>query len=269
MKKRLAGFLTYFLFWFVFFEFARIYFLVIQHKEASAYSMPTILMTFQHGLKLDISMASYLMLLPLLVFIPSLFFPGKWYRYFLETYSFILIMVIAGIVISDARIYSFWGYRLEYSSMAYIRNPVDAAASLRKGEILLYLVPFLLVSGGFIILCSKLTRKFFSDQGRIKIPAVMALGTALTVAALVIPIRGGFGTVPLNTSSAYFSDSLFPNHAALNVVWNIGHTSIYRKPLKNPYSFKDTAKAMDDLSFLTADNGKPVSVLKITGLVIF
>ncbi len=262
MKKRIIGFVLYFLFWLAFFEFTRVYFLVLQHKEASSYSLATILMTFVYGFRLDISTVSYLILVPLLAFMPWLYFPGKWYKHFLKTYSFIIIVVVSGIVVSDARIYNFWAYRLEFSSLVYIKNPADAAASLRKGEILLYLVPFLLVSLTFILLCNKLIKKYFSESVRVKMPSVIALGTAFIIALLIIPIRGGLGTVPLNASSAYFSDSLFPNHAALNVVWNIGHTSIYRKPLKNPYLFKGPEEARNDLRFLTSDSGSPVSVIK-------
>ena len=261
LKRRITGFILYLLFWIALFEFARIYFLAVQHEEASIYSSSTILKTFLYGIKLDISTACYLMLLPLLIFIPWLWFPGKWYKHFLKTYSFIVIAVISGIVVSDARIYNFWAYRLEFSSLAYIKDPADAAASLRKGEMMLYLIPFILVAVAFILLCNKIINRFMKEPGKVKMPVVSSFVTAFVIASLIIPIRGGLGTVPLNASSAYFSESLFPNHAALNVVWNIGHTSIYRKPVKNPYLFKESSKAMEDLSYLKADSGTPVEVI--------
>jgi phosphoglycerol transferase MdoB-like AlkP superfamily enzyme len=65
----------------------------------------------------------------------------------------------------------------------------------------------------------------------------------------------------LNTGSVYFSSKLFPNHAAINVIWNFGHSAVYRKPVGNPYLFNDPCNAGTDVKYLTADSLLPRKVL--------
>ena len=44
----------------------------------------------------------------------------------------------------------------------------------------------------------------------------------LAYSCLIIPIRGGFGKAPMNVGAVYFHENTFANHAAINVVWNVG-----------------------------------------------
>jgi phosphoglycerol transferase MdoB-like AlkP superfamily enzyme len=46
----------------------------------------------------------------------------------------------------------------------------------------------------------------------------------LLLPALIIPIRGGLGTSPINNGSVYFHQNSFVNHAAVNPAWNIAYT---------------------------------------------
>jgi len=114
MKKRITGILAYALFWLLFFIAARIIFLVTQFGESSTYSAGVIINTFLKGFKLDLSAVSYLIILPLLLTILSIFFRGSWYRIFLKSYSFILLIFSSALIIGDAITYSYWGFRLEY-----------------------------------------------------------------------------------------------------------------------------------------------------------
>ena len=117
--------MLYALFWLGFFEFARIYFLIVQHKEASEYHFITILQTFTHGFRLDLSATCYILLLPLLLSVAWTFVSGGWFKRFLKIYSFLIIVLLSGLVIADARIYSFWAFRLEFSVIFGSRGSDD------------------------------------------------------------------------------------------------------------------------------------------------
>lgn len=262
LKKRITGFAVYTLFWLLLFILARIYFLVKQHDEASMYSIKILISTFIHGFSLDLSMTCYLLLIPLLASIPGLYFNGSWFRTFLKVYTFTLVLLITAVVVADAGIYSYWAFRLEYTSLEYIKHPGDAVASLGKGEVFSYIIPFLVLSSLLLYICNNLINKYFSNLNRVK-PLIPGIVVFLVITAFqIIPIRGGIGTVPLNVSAAYFSGSLFPNHAAVNVIWNLGHTSIYKKPTKNPYQFKDPEIAKESFKRLLQDSSATSMVLK-------
>lgn len=261
MKKRIIAFVVYTLFWLTFFFIARLFFLVMQPGEMSAYDFRTIAGTFIYGFKLDLSTTCYFLLLPLLAAIPGLYFEGKWFRIFMKVYSFSLIILSTLIVVGDANVYSYWGFRLEFSSMEYLKTPKDAMASLRTIELFFFFLEALLISAVFIFICSKLINKFFSSFGRVKFLISGIIVSLLLIASLIIPIRGGTGVAALNVGAAYFSDSLFPNHAAINVVWNFGHTAAYSKPSGNPYSFGDLDEAYANVRSLAEYTGISEKVL--------
>lgn len=261
MKKRLIAIVIYTLYWLLFFIAARIIFLVMQFGELTSYGMGTILKTFINGFKLDLSTACYFIVLPLLLTIPDLYFTGRWYKIFLKIYSFILIILSSALVLGDGITYSYWGFRLEFFIMEYLKTPADAAASATNLQIIGFSIALLILSGIAIFICNKLINRLFSSFKRAKFPLIQVVIILLLTGSLIVPLRGGFGVAPLNAGSVYFSSSLFPNHAAINVIWNFGHTAIYRKPSKNPYSFHKPDDARRDLEYLTTDNGPIHKVL--------
>ena len=58
-----------------------------------------------------------------------------------------------------------------------------------------------------------------------------------------------------------FIKVLFPNHSAINVVWNVGNSAIYMKSDKNPYEYGDLAKATEIVDNLTSKTGTPTYLL--------
>jgi phosphoglycerol transferase MdoB-like AlkP superfamily enzyme len=261
LKKRFIALISYLLFWLVFFLFARIFFMLWQFGELKDLSLSLIAGAFIHGFKMDLSAASYLMLLPSLSMVPELFFAGNWQKIFLKSYSFILIIFFTCIIIGDAIVYSYWGFRMESSIMEYLKTPGDAAASASTLQIIIFIILAVLISGTFIISCNRLINKLFSGFEKVRLPIPCSILLTTITAALVIPIRGGFGVAVINAGSVYFSDNLFPNHSAINVIWNFGHSAAYSKPVKNPYLFNDMNEAMEDMAHLLRDTGPSTKVL--------
>jgi phosphoglycerol transferase MdoB-like AlkP superfamily enzyme len=62
--------------------------------------------------------------------------------------------------------------------------------------------------------------------------------------ALIIPVRGGFQTIPVNQSNVYFSNKMFANHAAVNFIWNFFNTLTHKTNGKNPYKYFDNETAL-------------------------
>jgi phosphoglycerol transferase MdoB-like AlkP superfamily enzyme len=249
------------IFWLIFFLFARIFFMLWQFGELKALSLSVITGAFTHGFKLDLSTAAYLMILPCLAMLPQLFIEGKWYLKSIKIYSIILIIFCTCIVIGDAFVYSYWGFRMEFSIMEYLKTPGEAAASASTMQMIIFIILAVIITGAFILLCNWLINKFFSGFEKTVMPVPSAILIVVLTASLVIPIRGGFGVAVLNAGSVYFSDKLFPNHSAINVIWNFGHTAAYSKPVKNPYLFNDMNEAREDVALLLRDTGPSAKVL--------
>src|SRR6478672_9280378 len=69
MFKSLIFFVRFFLFWLLFFALDRFIFLFIFHKKLREIPFGEKLATYYHALRLDLSMAAYIAVIPLLIFI--------------------------------------------------------------------------------------------------------------------------------------------------------------------------------------------------------
>jgi phosphoglycerol transferase MdoB-like AlkP superfamily enzyme len=261
MKKRLIALLALVIFWLAFFYFARFVFLIIHNKEASELGFKVLAGTFTHGIKLDISAIGYIFIFPLLASLPALWISGDWFRHFIRIYTWILLFVSSSLVIGDAVLYTYWGFRMDYTPFIYLKTPKDAAASVSTITIVVVCITVILITVLFGYLYKRFIDRLFSDSSdvRFKIPATFFY--MLLFGSLIIPIRGGFGTAPVNAGTVYFNENLFANHAAINVVWNVGASYFNRNPTRNPYSFGDLKKAVSLRDTLTLKKGVTRKVL--------
>ena len=262
MKKRITALVSYALFWLIFFVFARLFFILTHFGEASQFGTGTILATFIHGIKLDISAISYIMSIPMLVLIPGVYFAGNWYRHFVKWYSYLIILLSSVIIVADTFIYRYWGYRLDYSALQYLNTPKEVLASVNTLQLSVIILVVMLITVGFILLYNRFINRFFDNFDRVRLwPVAMLIFTVL-FGSLIIPVRGGVGIAPINAGSVYFSEHMFVNHTSINVVWNAGSSFINRKPSANPYNYGDLQEAKETIETLTADNEVPLMLLK-------
>lgn len=261
MKKRLLAILFYIIFWLIFFIAARLFFILTHLREASDFSVGMLFLTFWHGLQLDLSAIGYILVIPLLLLIPGLYFNGDWYRKFMRWYTFIIIAICSIIVVSDTLLYKYWGFRMDYTPLVYLKTPKAAMASVSTLQFIGVLTGVLSFAAFFIWLYRKYIDKHFDvfDRIRFLIPALLFF--IILWGSLLIPIRGGVGIAPINAGTVYFSEDMFLNHAAINVVWNLGSSVFNRKPVTNPYKFSDTKIAKQLADSLTAGGGETLKVL--------
>jgi phosphoglycerol transferase MdoB-like AlkP superfamily enzyme len=264
MKKRLIALGFYILFWLLFFFIARLFFILMQFNSSIQNSVIELSGTFTHGIKLDISTTGYYLLIPLLVLIPGVYFNGNWYRKFLRWYTWLVIIFSSVIIVADANLYSYWGFRMDFTPMLYLKTPEEAMASVSTFKIIMFIVSIGLMSSFFIFFYNKLIDRLFNNFDRIRYPLAGVLFYLLFSGAMIIPIRGGFDVAPINAGSVYFSNNMFLNHTAINAVWNVGYSGFGQRPVKNPYIFGDLPGASDSVDSLTMKKGLPAKMLNIS-----
>ena len=261
MQKRLIAFGCYALFWLGFFFIARLFFIFVQYHSAFQNSIGDLLGTFWHGVKLDISTIGYYLLIPMLIAIPGIYFSGNWYRIFLRWYSYILIVFSSFIIISDANLYSYWGFRMDFTPMLYLRTPKEAFASISLFKFIKILCSVITMAAIYIIAYNKLIDRVFRGFAKARYWLAVTPFFILLWGSLLIPIRGGFGVAPINAGSVYFSEKMFLNHTAINAVWNVGCSAFAQNPINNPYEFGDLSIAKSVVDTLTVKKGVSEKVL--------
>ena len=216
----------------IFFWLAKALFLMFNWKQASQLSGAELLGIFGYGLKMDISMSCYLLILPGLLLAFRLFLPPGFVSRFVWVYTLFILFVASFLTVLDLGLYPHWGTRVNVTAFNYIDDPVAMGASVSITDVLqgVLIAGILLV--GFGLLYRRLFPEGFAAEGKIGWAASFL--QLFLVATLIIPIRGGFDTAPLNLSSVAFSPKLYVNQAASNYLWNFAKSVEKRDRLNNP-----------------------------------
>ncbi|MET0636171.1 MAG: sulfatase-like hydrolase/transferase [Chitinophagaceae bacterium] len=237
MGAKFKFLLIYFFSWVVFFDLMRVLFLLYHSDKTSKLPGAVIAKSFWFGLRMDLSVAAYILLPVVLFVILSLFI--HFFRRLLiyKIYTFIVLLLISVICLSDLELYNAWGFRIDSTPLKFLTTPKEAMASIGHLPIA-WILFFFIASYALFYFCFNimLKRIFFQQQNNRKVLTGVLL--LIFMGTLLIPIRGGFQQSPLNQSSVYFSTISFANHAAINASWNFIH-SVFGKDggTKNPYNY--------------------------------
>lgn len=237
----------------IFFWLAKALFLIYNFGQTRLLSANEIAGIFGYGLKMDISTACYLLIIPGLLFALTLVLPSKLVNHILYIYTLIVIVVAAFLAILDLGLYPHWGTRVNITAFNYIDDPVAMTASVSVTDVLVGV----LVIGILFFAFKYLYRRFFPEGIAAQVNAKWhtAFIQLFLVATLIIPIRGGFDTSPLNLSSVAFSTKLYVNQAASNYLWNFTKSVEKRKRFSNPcnYMSKEESQRVFD-GFMKSDS---------------
>ena len=222
--KDFSGFiLRYCGFWLIFFLLCRVAFLGYHLPKLAGFSPATLAGIFGYGLYIDLSTSCYLLVLPYLLWVAHRFLPFAAANRLLRIYSAGCVVLVSFITVADLHAYREYGAKLNAQTLAYLRYPKEALASVSSSPLLLLfcLVGVLAVAG--MLLYGRMCRDLYPARvrgGGLAAGVRVALG--LVCAALIfLGIRGSVGVAPMNPSFAFFSAEQFANHAALNASWNL------------------------------------------------
>ena len=242
-KNRLLYNIYYFLFWIVYFVFARLFFLAYYFDQSQELGFSTMIKTFFYGLQLDASFAAYLSFIPFLLIIFSIIINPKIIVKIIKWYTISVLLFINLLLLIDAGLYQSWGVRLDTSLLPYLNTPELMLSSASTFQLITGVFAWIFISYLFIKLFNKINQKS-SDKlnfgSWLEIPLFL-----LITAALIIPVRGGFQTIPVNQSNVYFSNKKFANHAAVNFIWNFFNTLTHKSDGTNPYIYFDDETALN------------------------
>ena len=231
MKERLIFILKYFLYWLVFFIFFRLVFVIYHFGKFPGIGVGDFMLIFINGMKLDLSMTGYFVLFPSFILLLLSWFKNDYLMPIIKIYTLILLFVVTLLEITDLELYNYWRFRLDETVLDYINTPKDMLASLYW-----YHYPILIIAIGsiyclfYLFLYKRIVLNL--NIKNLKGSWQSSLIFLFILPALIIPIRGGFSTSPINTAAVYFHNDLVVNHSAINPIWNLMFTLTENKKLK-------------------------------------
>ncbi|MDB5253295.1 MAG: hypothetical protein JWP27_2464 [Flaviaesturariibacter sp.] len=258
---RIRFLLQYFLGWVLLFEAARVLFL-LRTGNAHALPLPTAFGSLWHGLRMDLSMAAYLLVPVCLLVLASLFIPFFRRPITYQMYSVVLLFLFLLITVSDLEAFRAWGFRLDASPLKYLASPREAWASVSHLPVFWILLGFLIVFGFLSVLACRLLRRWSALLDPTPRPWLPALAIVIVTIALIVPIRGGLQLAPMNQSGVYFSQNNYANQAAINPSWNLLYGLMDETAnTRNPYDYMAPSRATQVVDSLYAGTGASRAVL--------
>ncbi|WDF69857.1 sulfatase-like hydrolase/transferase [Sphingobacterium oryzagri] len=214
-----------------------------------------------YGLPLDVSLASYLMVLPSLFFIAQQFFVKKPVsRWWLRIYVMLVTFFFAAVSAANLPLYEAWGEKISKRAIVLGLDTVGGVTSSIDLDVLWQAALFFTIyftSAHYFYHLVVVRYAVFKQVGR----RSLLFLSICHVLLLFSFIRGGYGQATINQSSVYFSDDNTANHVAVNTYWSFVK-DLTKSAKKSPYQFMndEEASALAQAN-LTASAGAVMPVL--------
>ena len=273
MKRSIIIFFKYYIFWLIYFVFYKVFFLTYNYDQTAALSFGEILRVFFYGSRMDLSAAGYLTMIPGVLLSCTFFLKPVIIDKIIYWYTIVFLVINSFLGTMDMGLYQSWGTRLNSQILPYLVNPKGMLACVNFWEFMAFMLAWLCVAALFIWVYRKL---FMGDYKKTKrahwgiIPIMILLS-----GSLMLPIRSGLNTSPLNFSSVYFSEKLYANHSAYNFFWSFNYGLLHHEMKENPLHYfpQDICDANIKVteqwnqenppSYIISPDGKPVNVVMI------
>lgn len=252
------------LFWLLFFSVFRGWFVAWFPEEWPPQNPWSPWWALYHALPLDLSMAGYLVAIPVLLWFLGLAFGKtgqKYATWAITGFNLVLCGLLVVVFAGNIFLYKEWNTLLNNRALAYMMTSPEALfASLSIPLLTLYAVLYVGLVWGVWKLYQWLvgTDLYPGEPSRWGLAAL-----PLHVVVLIWCIRGGAGVMGINESAVYYSPHLFDNHAATNTLWHLIHSMLETRSAKHNYHFMPNEKAKSltdrlfqtDTSYLAAQGG--------------
>ncbi len=260
MLKSFVVFGRFFLFWLIFFFLERLFFLIYYSEKISYLGTNEIILTFWRALRLDVSMAGYVSVIPALVYVFLLFLPSfRFPRIITKAYVHFFVILFSAIAISNLNLYREWGSKLNFRALDIaIDSPKEAIASTSSSPILLMFSILFAYTIIALYLSSKVILYKVPDRSKSYVSRLIF--GFLTLSSLFLAIRGGWQLTPINQSMSYFSAEPVLNHAAVNTQWNLIQDILNNKfGNDNPYNYFSEKQSKEIVSGLFKKPAQPTT----------
>lgn len=209
-----------------------------------------------HGLGIDLSVAGYLTVLPLLLIVIGIWISSFPVKTVLKVYDAVISVILSLIFVGDAALYPFWGFKLEASVLFYLRTPKEAVASVSAWTVVLGVILIIVFAWIFFKVLTKPLKESDFPYRKVLIRIPVTVFFLLLAGPLFLAIRGGLTASTMNVGHAYFTTDQFLNHSAVNpgfsMLSSISKTSDYSEWYD--YLDEDRRKELFDGLYDTGDD---------------
>ena len=242
-------------------------------REGHEFSLSDVWQVISHGLSLDLSTALYILIVPFLLTIVSVWWKNeKVQKWILRIYFIIIAIALALAFVADTSLYPFWGFKLDASCLQFLETPGDAAASVSTGYLIVRLAIIVIIAWVIYKGYSWSVKCGVRSENTSSFPKLLETGFyIICMPLIVIGIRGGLDESTTNVGQVYYSQNQFLNHSAVNPVFCF--LSSFEKTASNIvdydfYTDDECAKLMDGLYPTTSVDTDTLLITERPNIVI-
>lgn len=169
-----------------------------------------------HGIPIDLSVAGYLTLIPLLLIVVGIWIKSFPVKRIIQVYDAFAALLLSVIFVGDAALYPFWGFKLDASVLFYLRTPKEAVASVSPLMVIMGILVILLVAWIIYKVLVHALKPIEIPYNKVLIKIPVTVLYILLLGPLFLAIRGGIRESTMNVGHAYFTSDQFMNHSAVN-----------------------------------------------------
>ena len=239
MKKRIAYIVMFFMTVLLVFVCQKPFFMLYNAAAEKGVVFSDYLQVMWHGVSLDAAVCGYLVAVPFLLTLISVWFHKMPLRKLLLPYYALIALLVAVVFVVDMGLYPFWGFKLDASIFLYLDSPEEALASVSTGFLLVRVLLMVMLALPLVWLMLKVTpRKFKAVKNRFLATLVMLLSGG----GLFVIIRGGVTESTSNVGQVYFSSNQFLNHSAVNPAFSLLSSMGKSKDFASEFNFFEEEK---------------------------
>ncbi len=247
--------LKLYLFWLGIFALERLVFIIYNSGKIARESIVEIIEAFTQAVYLDISAVAYITALPVVLIILRGFIRWNGLLKIAFWWQMVFVFLSAVITASDLPLYHEWGTKTNYKALKYLANPSEVwhtatTFNLLLGAVLVAAITFAGYWGYKKFIPLQVDRQRYWLQSTL----FFLIAPGLTFLAL----RGGWQPIAIQQSVVYYSKNNTLNTAAVNSLWNLGHSIDQNRDYlnDNPYRFmpiSEARKIVDSLYYVPKD----------------
>lgn len=208
------------------FDFQRIIFSIHNWDKFVDVSWGDWLLTFIYSIRLDLATGAYLSALPLLVLVIRFLHPAKWNRTLFIGIVLFEALLASMIHSGEVNAYPEWNHKLTSRVFMHLSNP-DEVMRTADWSMTIWFTIYTILE---IVFAWRLSKWLFKKENLvntmkwiIRIPIALVMYIFFT-GLLFLIARGGWQQIPINTDSAYFTNSYAANDLSVNSIFYFGNS---------------------------------------------
>ena len=244
-------YIKYFLYWLSVFTLFRLLFIIVYFYKVKDSSITEILFSISKGVRLDISVISYLTAFPMILFVLYQLLEKDIFLKFKKIFTISITILVITISVSEILLYSEWGTKLNYKAISHLTQPSEVFRTATWFQTIFFFMTLIVMYFIFNKQYTYFYKRFNYEQ--LVRPKYLHFGSFIVLSILtVIGLRGGLQQIPINQSDCYYSGNHTLNLIAINPSWNLIHsiTENYSYGNSNPYELYNSNEVSANKDYL-------------------